>query len=43
MVQHILDGYHATVMAYGHTGSGKTHTMQGCLLPGDQQVSCLFL
>jgi len=40
MVQHILDGYHSTVMAYGHTGSGKTHTMQGSLLPGDPQVCC---
>ena len=24
-----MDGYSATVFAYGHTGSGKTHTMSG--------------
>lgn len=25
----ILDGYHATIFAYGATGAGKTHTMMG--------------
>ncbi|KAH8059414.1 hypothetical protein JL722_5443 [Aureococcus anophagefferens] len=25
----VVDGYNATVFAYGHTGSGKTHTMTG--------------
>lgn len=29
LVQDILDGYNATVFAYGATGSGKTHTMIG--------------
>jgi hypothetical protein len=28
-VQHVLDGYNATLLAYGQTGSGKTHTMMG--------------
>lgn len=27
MVTKLLEGYHCTVMAYGHTGTGKTHTM----------------
>lgn len=29
LVDHVLDGYHATVFAYGQTGSGKTFTMDG--------------
>ncbi|CUE71547.1 kinesin, putative [Bodo saltans] len=29
MVEHALDGMHATVFAYGQTGSGKTHTIEG--------------
>jgi len=29
MVQHALDGYNACLLAYGHTGSGKTYTMLG--------------
>ena len=29
MVEHALDGLHATVFAYGQTGSGKTFTMEG--------------
>jgi kinesin family protein 5 len=24
-----LDGFNGTIMAYGQTSSGKTHTMQG--------------
>jgi chromosomal replication initiation ATPase DnaA len=28
-VKAVLDGYNATVFAYGQTGTGKTHTMQG--------------
>ena len=27
LVQQVLEGYNATVLAYGRTGSGKTHTM----------------
>lgn len=27
MVTKLLEGYHCTIMAYGHTGTGKTHTM----------------
>ena len=29
MVQGVLDGFNATVFAYGQTGAGKTHTMIG--------------
>ncbi|KAG6963388.1 hypothetical protein JG687_00006597, partial [Phytophthora cactorum] len=29
LVQGFLDGYNATVLAYGQTGTGKTHTMAG--------------
>ncbi|KAG8042166.1 hypothetical protein G9C98_000157 [Cotesia typhae] len=29
LVQDIIDGYNATVFAYGATGAGKTHTMVG--------------
>lgn len=35
----MLDGYNATVFAYGQTGAGKTHTMIGC--PGDPGVMVL--
>ncbi len=29
VLQNILDGFNGTIMAYGQTSSGKTHTMQG--------------
>lgn len=29
LVQDVLNGYNATVFAYGATGAGKTHTMVG--------------
>ncbi|KAG5468648.1 hypothetical protein CUR178_01482 [Leishmania enriettii] len=29
LVEHVLEGFHATVFAYGQTGSGKTYTMDG--------------
>jgi kinesin family protein 3/17 len=25
----VLEGYNATILAYGQTGTGKTHTMEG--------------
>jgi hypothetical protein len=28
-VNHVVDGYNATIFAYGQTGSGKTFTMEG--------------
>lgn len=27
VIQHVWQGYHATVLAYGQTGTGKTYTM----------------
>lgn len=29
ILNNILDGFNGTIMAYGQTSSGKTHTMQG--------------
>ena len=29
LVTRVMDGYNATIMAYGQTGAGKTHTMTG--------------
>ena len=29
VVQSVLDGFNGTIMAYGQTSSGKTHTMLG--------------
>jgi hypothetical protein len=29
MVASVLDGFNATIMAYGQTGAGKTFTMSG--------------
>lgn len=36
-VEHCLDGFHASIFAYGQTSSGKTHTMTG-KLDSSQQV-----
>lgn len=32
-----LEGYNATVLAYGQTGTGKTHTMEGFQFSGQHQ------
>ena len=29
VVTKVMDGYNGTIMAYGQTGAGKTHTMSG--------------
>ena len=29
LAQAVVEGYNACILAYGITGSGKTHTMQG--------------
>ena len=29
-VEEVLQGYNCTIFAYGQTGTGKTHTMEGC-------------
>ncbi|TXT09198.1 hypothetical protein VHUM_02672 [Vanrija humicola] len=33
MLDEVLAGYNCTIFAYGQTGTGKTHTMQGDLTP----------
>ena len=33
VVQSVLEGYNGTVFAYGQTGAGKTHTMEGLADP----------
>lgn len=30
VVQGVLEGFNGSLMAYGQTSSGKTHTMQVC-------------
>lgn len=29
IIESVLEGYNGTVFAYGQTGTGKTHTMEG--------------
>uniref|UniRef100_A0A7S1B9U5 Kinesin-like protein n=1 Tax=Corethron hystrix TaxID=216773 RepID=A0A7S1B9U5_9STRA len=36
VVQSVLDGYNGTIFAYGQTGAGKTHTMEG--FPSDPDL-----
>ncbi|XP_061896968.1 kinesin-like protein KIF3B [Entelurus aequoreus] len=36
LVDAVLGGFNGTVLAYGQTGTGKTHTMQG--VPGDPDM-----
>ena len=31
----VLEGYNATILAYGQTGTGKTHTMEGFKYSGN--------
>ncbi|CAF3279197.1 unnamed protein product [Rotaria socialis] len=37
LVESVLEGYNATVFAYGQTGCGKSFTMQGINTPGSLQ------
>ncbi|CAF4506457.1 unnamed protein product, partial [Rotaria magnacalcarata] len=37
LVENVLEGYNATVFAYGQTGCGKSFTMQGLPAPGSPQ------
>ena len=32
IVEEVLEGYNCTIFAYGQTGTGKTYTMEDCLL-----------
>ena len=29
LVESVIEGFNGTIFAYGQTGTGKTHTMQG--------------
>lgn len=37
MILTVLEGFNATIFAYGQTSSGKTHTMEGPTIQDDQQ------
>ena len=37
VISDVLKGYESTVFAYGQTGTGKTHTMEGDLADADMQ------
>ncbi|EGR28909.1 kinesin motor domain protein [Ichthyophthirius multifiliis] len=37
IVESVLEGYNGTIFAYGQTGTGKTHTMEGKDNPKDQR------
>jgi kinesin family protein 18/19 len=39
LLDSVLDGYNATVFAYGATGCGKTHTIT-CVCPDMSVVAC---
>ena len=38
VVMNVLQGYNASIIAYGQTGAGKTHTMTGALEGSDRGV-----
>ncbi len=38
VVMNVLQGYNASIIAYGQTGAGKTHTMTGALEGADRGV-----
>lgn len=38
IVESVLDGYNGTIFAYGQTGTGKTHTMEGAPTPELQGI-----
>ena len=37
LIEGVLEGYNATVFAYGATGAGKTHTMLGSSISDPEQ------
>jgi kinesin family protein 3/17 len=38
IIDSVLEGYNGTIFAYGQTGTGKTHTMEGAPTPGQQGI-----
>ncbi|OQR99117.1 kinesin [Thraustotheca clavata] len=41
VVDEALAGYNCTIFAYGQTGTGKTHTIQGSLSPHDENAGII--
>ena len=39
IVEFVIKGYNGTIFAYGQTGTGKTHTMQGGSNPEDHGIT----
>ena len=39
IVTDVLSGYNGTIFAYGQTSSGKTHTMEVCIV-SSEYISC---
>ena len=37
LVESVMEGYNGTIFAYGQTGTGKTHTMQGMNEPPEMR------
>jgi hypothetical protein len=37
IVESVMEGFNGTIFAYGQTGTGKTHTMEGKLEPEDMR------
>lgn len=37
IVESVMEGFNGTIFAYGQTGTGKTHTMEGKLDPEDMR------
>jgi hypothetical protein len=38
IIDSVLEGYNGTIFAYGQTGTGKTHTMEGAPTPEQQGI-----
>jgi len=41
LIKDILQGYNATILAYGQSGTGKTHTMEGDIESDELKASSL--
>ena len=41
LIQKVFEGYNATVFTYGHTGAGKTYTLEGNLIDEEMDENLL--
>lgn len=39
LISKVVEGYHSTIFAYGHTSAGKTYTMEGTNLNAKRALS----